>query len=79
MAVADFGSNPTTKLSMGTKMPPPPTPPTLPQAAPRNPIIVPRTIFQPNSSSCEWNSYIHMEIQTLESKRSKLSYDKTTI
>jgi hypothetical protein len=53
IAVDDFASNPIIKVSMGTKMPPPPTPPTLPSAAPKNPIMVPTTIFQPNFMSCE--------------------------
>jgi len=30
-------SKPTTRLSMGTKIPPPPTPPTVPNAEPRKP------------------------------------------
>lgn len=42
------------RLSIGTKIPPPPTPPTLPNAAPKNPIMDPNTIFHPNFSS-----YIH--------------------
>lgn len=50
MAAADFVSNPTIKVSMGTKIPPPPTPPTVPHADPRNPIIVASTILQLNSS-----------------------------
>jgi len=33
---------------MGTKMPPPPTPPTVPNADPRNPIMLPTIIFHPN-------------------------------
>jgi hypothetical protein len=52
IAVDDFGSNPIIRLSIGTKMPPPPTPPTLPNAAPQNPIKVPKTIRHPNSISC---------------------------
>jgi hypothetical protein len=51
-AAADLVSNPTIKVSMGTKMPPPPTPPTVPQADPRNPIRVTTTRFQFNSNSC---------------------------
>lgn len=58
IAVADLGSNPIIKLSMGTKMPPPPTPPTLPNAAPKNPMIVPKTICQPNFISCTRKSLI---------------------
>jgi hypothetical protein len=52
IAVDDFGSKPIIRLSIGTKMPPPPTPPTLPNAAPQNPIKVPKTIRHPNSISC---------------------------
>lgn len=48
MAVADFGSKPIIKVSIGTNMPPPPTPPTLPNAAPQNPIKEPTTICQLN-------------------------------
>lgn len=51
MAVEDFGSKPMIKVSIGTKIPPPPTPPTLPKAAPKNPTIVPATILQPNFMS----------------------------
>jgi hypothetical protein len=40
------------KVSIGTKIPPPPTPPTLPNAAPKNPTIDPTTILQPNFISC---------------------------
>lgn len=52
MAVEDFGSKPMIKVSIGTKMPPPPTPPTLPKAAPKNPTIDPTIIFHPNFMSC---------------------------
>ena len=52
MAVEDFGSKPMIKVSIGTKIPPPPTPPTLPKAAPKNPTIVPTTILQSNFMSC---------------------------
>jgi len=48
IAVADFASNPTIRVSMGTNMPPPPTPPTVPNDDPRNPIMVPTIILQPN-------------------------------
>lgn len=48
IAVDDLASKPMIRFSMGTKIPPPPTPPTLPNAAPKNPIMVPTTIFQPN-------------------------------
>jgi hypothetical protein len=51
-AVEDFGSKPMIKVSIGTKIPPPPTPPTLPNAAPKNPTIDPTTILQPNFISC---------------------------
>ncbi|MFS7909051.1 hypothetical protein Hanom_Chr01g00090291 [Helianthus anomalus] len=53
IAVADFASNPIIKVSIGTNIPPPPTPPTLPNAAPQNPIKLPRIIFHPNSISCQ--------------------------
>jgi hypothetical protein len=36
------------KVSIGTKIPPPPTPPTLPNAAPKNPANDPNTIRHPN-------------------------------
>lgn len=49
-AAADLVSNPTIKVSIGTNMPPPPTPPTVPKADPRNPITVARTILQLNSN-----------------------------
>ena len=52
MAVDDLGSKPIIKVSIGTKIPPPPTPPTLPTAAPRNPIVVPTMILHPNFISC---------------------------
>ena len=58
IAVEDFESKPTTRLSIGTNMPPPPTPPTLPNAAPRNPIMVPKIIRHPNSISCKSNLHI---------------------
>nr|GME10604.1 hypothetical protein Iba_scaffold10327CG0040 [Ipomoea batatas] len=51
MAAADLVSNPTIKVSIGTKMPPPPTPPTVPHADPRNPIMVARTLRQLNFNS----------------------------
>lgn len=61
IAVDDLASNPMIRLSMGTKIPPPPTPPTLPKAAPKNPIMEPTTIFQPNFILCQNNvtSYKH--------------------
>ena len=52
IAVDDLGSNPMMSVSIGTKIPPPPTPPTLPNAAPKNPISVPSTICQPNCIGC---------------------------
>ena len=51
-AAADLVSNPTIKVSIGTKMPPPPTPPTVPNADPKNPITVANTILQLNLNSC---------------------------
>ena len=53
ITVDDFASNSIAKVSMGTKMPPPPTPSTLPNAANKNPIMVPTTILQPNFMSYE--------------------------
>lgn len=50
-AAADLVSNPTIRVSIGTKMPPPPTPPTVPHADPRNPITVATAIRQPNFNS----------------------------
>lgn len=61
IAVEDFASKPITRLSIGTNMPPPPTPPTLPNAAPKNPIIVPKIIRHPNSISCN----LHVNFQLL--------------
>jgi hypothetical protein len=52
IAVDDFGSNPMMSVSIGTKIPPPPTPPTLPNAAPKNPISEPSTICHPTSIGC---------------------------
>lgn len=52
MAAADLVSNPTMRVSIGTKMPPPPTPPTVPHADPRNPITVATTTLHPNSNFC---------------------------
>lgn len=51
MAAADLVSNPIINVSIGTKMPPPPTPPTVPQAEPRNPITVAATSLQLGSKS----------------------------
>ena len=51
IAVDDLASKPIIKVSIGTKIPPPPTPPTLPNDAPKNPISDPSTIFHPNSIS----------------------------
>lgn len=51
IAAADLVSKPTIRVSMGTKMPPPPTPPTVPHAEPKNPIIVAKTILQLNFNS----------------------------
>jgi hypothetical protein len=45
-AAADLVSKPTTRLSMGTKIPPPPTPPTVPNAEPRKPTTVATTTRQ---------------------------------
>lgn len=52
IAVDDLGSKPMINVSIGTKIPPPPTPPTLPNDAPKNPINVPSTTFHPNSIGC---------------------------
>jgi hypothetical protein len=52
-AAADLVSKPTTRLSMGTKIPPPPTPPTVPNAEPRNPTTVATTTRQLNARSWE--------------------------
>lgn len=53
ITVDDFASNSITKVSMGTKMPPPPTPSTLPNVAPKNQIMVPTTILYPEFMSYE--------------------------
>jgi hypothetical protein len=50
-AVADLVSKPTTRLSMGTKIPPPPTPLTVPNAEPRKPTTVTTTTRQLNARS----------------------------
>lgn len=50
-AAADLASKPTTRVSMGTKMPPPPTPPTVPKAEPRKPMTVAKPLLQFTSSS----------------------------
>lgn len=63
MAVEDLGSKPMIKLSIGTKIPPPPTPPTLPKAEPKNPITVPSTNLQPNSISCVTKKFIRKLVQ----------------
>lgn len=49
-AAADLVSNPTINVSIGTKMPPPPTPPTVPKADPKNPIKLATAILHPNSN-----------------------------
>jgi len=51
-AAADLVSKPTIRVSMGTKMPPPPTPPTVPKADPRNPITVANATLHPTFNSC---------------------------
>lgn len=51
IAAADLVSKPTTRVSMGTNMPPPPTPPTVPHADPKKPITVAKTILQLNFNS----------------------------
>lgn len=58
MAVEDFGSKPMIKVSIGTKIPPPPTPPTLPNAAPKNPITDPTTSLQLNSISWSTKEFV---------------------
>lgn len=50
-AAADLVSKPTMRLSMGTKIPPPPTPPTVPKAEPVKPIMVASTLLQLNFNS----------------------------
>lgn len=52
MAVEVLASKPMIKVSIGIKIPPPPTPPTLPNAAPKNPTIDPTIILHPNFISC---------------------------
>lgn len=54
MAAADLGSKPMINVNMGTKIPPPPTPPMLPNAPPMNPKNDPNTIFHPN-----FMGYVH--------------------
>lgn len=56
-AAADLVSNPTINVSIGTKMPPPPIPPTVPNADPKKPITVANTILQLNFNSCDINQY----------------------
>lgn len=50
-AAADLVSNPTIKFNIGTKIPPPPTPPTVPNADPKNPMVVAIPLFQLTSNS----------------------------
>ena len=63
-AAADLVSNPTIKVSMGTKMPPPPTPPTVPHADPRSPITVASTVLQLNSNFCTRYYQLRKQNQT---------------
>jgi len=63
-AAADLVSNPTIKVSMGTKMPPPPTPPTVPHADPRSPITVASTVLQLNSNFCTRDYQLRKQNQT---------------
>jgi hypothetical protein len=65
IAAADFVSNPSIRVSIGTKIPPPPTPPTVPQADPRNAITVANTSFQLN-----FKSYLHNFIQNKQKSNS---------
>ena len=51
IAVEDLESNPMIRVSIGTKIPPPPTTPTHPNAAPQNPINDPTIISHPNFMS----------------------------
>jgi len=51
-AAADLVSKPIIRVSIGTKMPPPPTPPTVPKADPRKPIIVAKASLQLAFNSC---------------------------
>lgn len=56
-------------------MPPPPTPPTVPQADPKNPITVAKTILQLNSNSCNTPSPTKVTIETRkENKRPKTKH-----
>jgi hypothetical protein len=55
MAADDFGSKPMIKVSIGTKIPPPPTQPMLPNIAPSNPTNDPSTIRHPNFMGYEEN------------------------
>ena len=52
-AAADLVSKPMIRVSMGTKMPPPPTPPTVPKADPRKPIIEAKASLQLGFNSCK--------------------------
>ena len=63
----DLGSKPIIKVSIGTKIPPPPTPPTLPNDAPKNPISDPNTIFHPNSIS--YHMYRIHQISCISKKK----------
>ena len=60
-AAADLVSKPRRRVSMGTKMPPPPTPPTVPHADPRNPIKVANASLQLAFSSCTNNIYKYIQ------------------
>ena len=57
MAVEDFGSKLIIKVSIGTKIPLPPTPLMLPKAAPRNTIIEPTTTLHQNTNSCSTQQF----------------------
>ena len=76
MAAADLVSKPTMRVSMGTKMPPPPTPPTVPHADPRNPIIVANMILQLNFNSCNQEERAMKKAKYWQSHADTHSLDK---
>lgn len=72
MAVEDLGSKPMIKASIGTKIPPPPTPPTLPNAAPENPMMDPTIILQPNFMFCSTTSTMHAHFRMQGKTKNKV-------
>jgi len=66
-AAADLLSKPRINESTGTKIPPPPTPPTVPRADPENPITVATNTLHPNSNFCT-----HIKLKSHQQYHSKI-------